>query len=237
MDLFPWPWLYPYSPGVMFEIEPAGIYQNATLRFCKNLWNYPASYWTLQYGLVLKAGQMSGPILFSSVPLNGGDVQLIQVEPAITKTWVPGTYQWQCFAQVTSAGATALGIDPSTRNYISTGTIVVFADLTSVGALDTRGKWQQIVAEIEAMILATAGYTSQKIAIGRGTIAGQSIEGWTRHDLIAFHNYALEMANNEQRIKDRRGGAPNPRVKYGVMGGAQQGLATNGFPSFPAFGG
>jgi len=235
MPPFPWPWAFDYSPGAIYEIEPDGLYANATLRFCKNFEIYPATYWTLQYGLVPYAGALSGPITFQSAPLNGGNIQLINVLPSITKAWAVGRYTWQCFAQVTSAGATALGIDPSTRYFVSTGTIVVFPDLTQPGAVDTRGKWEKIVDEIEAMLLDTAGWTQQKISMGRGTIAGQSIEGWTKEDLIKFHDYALHMAGNEARIKARRGGAPNPRIKYGVMSGQWNGYAFNGFPSYPPF--
>jgi hypothetical protein len=44
------------------------------------------------------------------------------------------------------------------------------------------------------------------------------------------------MAGNEQRIKDRRGGAPNPRVKYGIFSGQGNGRGYNGFPLAPPFG-
>lgn len=230
MDAFPWPWAFPYSPGIRWEIEPEGIYANSTLRFCKNFQATPASCWTLQYGLMPYAGTLSGPITFSSTPLNGGNIFLINVAPAVTATWKPGRYTWQCFAQASGNNS-----DLTQRFFVSTGTIAVFPDLTQPGAIDTRGKWQRIVDEIEAMIFATAGDTAQEISIGRGTIAGQSIKGWTRADLTAFHDYALHMAGNEQRVKDRRGGAPNPRIKYAFMGGAGNGNAYNGFPSFPPF--
>lgn len=232
---FPWPWAYNYSPGLQWEIEPAGIYQNSTLRFCKQFPCYPAPDWVLQYGLTPYAGTLQGPITFQSTQLNQSDFQLIQVEPAITSQWKPGRYSWQCFAKITSQGATDLGIDPSTRYFVSTGTIVVSQDLTLPGSCDTRTKWQKIRDEIEDMIIATAGDTAWEIAIGRGTIAGQSIKGWERKDLIAFHDYAQHMAGNDDRIQNRRGGAPNPRTKYAVMGGSGNGYAFNGFPSYPPF--
>lgn len=227
-----WPWQYP--PAAKWLIEPPGLYRGATLWFCKLFEFYPATDWTLNYGLVPQAGQLSGPILFSSVPLNGGNVHLVTVPAAITAAWAAQKYEWQLFARVTSQGATNLGIDPTTNVYLSTGQIVVFPNLTVAGAVDSRGKWQKILAEIEAMILATAGDSQQEVSIGRGTIAGQSIKGWTRQELIAFHDYALHMAGNETRIRNRRGGAPNPRVKYGVVGGSGAGWASNGFPDiFP----
>lgn len=221
--VFPWPWLYPYSPGAQFEIEPQGIYANATLRFAKFFTQYPASTYTLQYGLAPYAGTLSGPITFSSVPLNGSDWHLISVLPATTKTWTPGRYTWQCFAQLNS--------DATNRDYISTGTIIVNPDLTLPGAVDTRGKWQKILDEIDDMIIATAGDTAEEVQIGRGTIAGQSIRGWSRLDLINFRDYAAHMAGNEARVKAARGGAPNPRYKYAVMGNQGPSVALN-FPSF-----
>lgn len=232
---FPWPWPYDYSPGAAWEIEPQGIYNNATLIFCKNLQSFPATYWTLQYGLVPWSGRLSGPILFSATSLNGGNVQLVNVPPSVTKQWMAGKYTWQCFAQITQAGSTALGLDISTRTFVASGTIIVFQDLTNSGAVDTRGKWQKIVDEIEAMILVVAGDTQEEIAIGRGTIAGQTLKGWDRDKLIAFHDYALHMAGNEARIKAVRGGAPNPRFKWAVMTGSGNGVAWNGYPDFAPF--
>lgn len=229
-DFFPWPWPYPYSPGARFEIEPQGIYANASMRFVKLLANFPAGFWTLQYGMVPYAGAISGPITFQSTQLNGSDWHLIDVEPPVTKNWIAGKYSWQCFAQVNSAGAAALGIPLTSRVFISRGTIFVEPDLTNTGAVDTRGKWQKILDEIDAMILATAGDTQQEISMGRGTIAGQTIKGWTRQDLLNFRDYAAHEAGNETRIAAVKGGAPNPRFKYAVMGGQWQGMATNGFP-------
>lgn len=229
-DAFPWPWNYPYSPGIRWEIEPDGIYTNSTLRFCKEFPIYTADEWTLQYGLTPYAGQLSGPITFDSTQLNGGPIFLISVPPAITATWKPGRYTWQCFAQASGTNS-----DLTQRYFVSTGTITVFADLTAPGAVDTRGKWQKIADEVECLILATAGDTASEISIGRGTIAGQSVKGWTKQELIALHDYALHMAGNEQRIRNRRGGAPNPRVKYAYMGGRGSGYAFNGFPAFPPF--
>lgn len=230
MTAFPWPWQYPYSPGVQYEIEPEGLYANSTLRFCKQFPCFPATQWTLQYGLTPYAGQLSGPLTFQGTSLNGGDIFLVNVPPAVTATWQKGRYQWQCFAQ-----ASGVNPDLTQRLFVSTGTIAVFADLTAPGAQDTRTKWEKILDEVDDMILATAGDTAEEISIGRGTIAGQSIKGWKREDLIQFRDYAAHMAGNDQRIRDRRGGAPNPRVKYAVMGGRGNGFAFNGFPSFPAF--
>jgi hypothetical protein len=229
MDLFPWPWLYPFSPGPQYEIEPAGIYANSSLRFCKNWEVYPAQDWTLQYGLAPYAGTMSGPITFSSVPLNGGPIQLISVPPAITGQWKPGRYTWQCFALYIGTDTNLIGH----RNYVSSGTIVVFADLTQPGSTDTRGPWQKIYDEILEMLLATSGDTQMEVSIGRGTIAGQTLKGWTKQELIAYADYALHMAGNDQRGRDRRGGAPNPRYKYAVMQGGGFGAGVNGFPLFP----
>lgn len=225
-DAFPWPWAFEYSPGIRWEIEPPGIFANSTLRFCKNFEFYSAQQWTLQYGLMPYAGQVSGPITFQSVPLNGGNLFLIDVPPAITATWKPGRYTWQCFRQ-----ASGTNVDLTQRFFVSTGTIIVQADLTAPGAVDTRGRWQKIVDAFDAMMLETAPDTAYEVAIGRGTIAGQSIKGWTKQELIAFHDYALHMAGNESRIKARRGGAPNPRYKYAFMTGAGNGgRGINGFP-------
>lgn len=235
MEFFPWPWPYPYSPGARFEIEPQGIFANASLRFVKLFADFPATYWTLEYGLVPYAGAISGPIRFQSTQLNGSDWHLIDVEPPTTKNWLPGRYSWQCFAQVNPTGAAALGIPVTSRVNISQGTIFVSPDLTIEGAVDTRGKWQKILDEIDAMILATAGDTQQEISMGRGTIAGQTIKGWTREDLIKFRDEALHHAGNEARIKAVKGGAPNPRFKYGVMGGGGAGMAFNGYPYGPPF--
>lgn len=223
--IFPWPWLYPYSPGVQFEIEPNGIYANSTLRFCKLFPQYPATLWTLQYGLVPYAGTLQGRISFSSTPLNGGDIFLVQVDAPTTAAWAPGRYTWQCFAQSVEGNPCF-----PDRFFVSTGTIIVFPDLTSVANADTRGKWQKILDEIDAMILSIAGDTQEEIAIGRGTIAGQTLKGWDRENLIAFRDYAMHQAGNEQRIRDIRGGAPNPRYKYAVMKGGGGGFAYNGFP-------
>lgn len=230
MDLlFPWPWAYPYSPGAPYEIEPPGIYAGASLRFCKNWECYAAPDWKLQYGLAPYAGTMSGPILFESVPLNGGPLQLVNITPDLTKAWKPGRYTWQCFAVYIGTDTNLTG----TRNYVSTGTIVIFADLTQPGSTDTRGPWQKIYDEIQSMLLDTSGDAAMEIAIGRGTIAGQSIKGWTKMELIAYADYALHQAGNEQRVRDRRGGAPNPRYKYAVMNGGGFGAGVNGFPLFP----
>jgi hypothetical protein len=231
MEPFPNPWPYDYSPGAAFEIEPEGLYANSTLRFIKILPCYPASQWTLQYGLVPYAGKMSGPITFQSAPFNNTDIHLVDLDASVTGQWAEGRYTWQCFAQASGSNS-----DLTDRFFVSTGTIVVFADLTAASSLDTRGKWQKILDEIDAMILATAGDGYQEIAIGRGTIAGQSIKGWTRQDLIHFRDYAESKAGNEQRIRDGRGGSPNPRFKYAVMGGVGNGVARNGFPAFPPFG-
>jgi hypothetical protein len=231
MDLFPWPWPYDYSPGAQWEIEPQGIYANSTLRFIKILQCFPASLWTLQYGLVPYAGKISGPITFSSAPFNSTDIHLVDLDAAVTGAWAPGRYTWQCFAQASGANT-----DLTDRFFVSTGTIAVFADLTAAGSLDTRGKWQVILDEVDQLILDTAGDVYQEIAIGRGTIAGQNIKAWTRKDLLEFRDYALHMAGNEQRIRDRRGGAPNPRLKYATMGAGGNGIGYNGFPSFPPFG-
>ncbi len=228
MEFFPWPWLYPYSPGAQFEIEPPGIYANSTLRFCKLFPQFPASQWTLKYGLVPYAGTLQGRISFDSTQLNGSDWFLIDVAPAVTKPWKPGRYTWQCFAQASGTNA-----DLTQRFFVSTGTIIIFPDLTDVQNSDTRGKWQKILDEIDAMIESIAGDTQEEIAIGRGTIAGQTLKGWDRERLISFRDYALHMAGNEQRIRDIRGGAPNPRYKYAVMGGSGNGRAFNGFPDYP----
>lgn len=225
MTAFPWPWASQYSPGIRWEIEPEGIFANSTLRFCKLFECFPATQWTLQYGLTPTAGQISGPITFNSVPLNGGNIFLIDVAPAITATWKPARYTWQCFRQ-----ASGTNTDLTQRFFVSTGTIIVSPDLTLPGSQDTRGPWQKIIDSFDEMIQATSLDTAYEIAIGRGTIAGQNIKGWTKQELVAFHNYALHMAGNEQRIKNRQGGAPNPQFKFGVMSGSGNGWATNGFP-------
>lgn len=225
MDSFPWPWSFQYSPGIRWEIEPEGIFANSTLRFCKNFECFPATQWTLQYGLMPTAGQISGPITFQSTPLNGGNIFLIDVAPAVTSTWKPGRYTWQCFRQ-----ASGTNVDLTQRFFVSTGTIIVSRDLTQPGSQDSRGPWQQIVDVFTAMMLDTAPDTAYEIALGRGMIAGQSIKGWTKEDLIKYHDYALHMAGNEQRIQNARGGAPNPQFKYAVMSGRGNGWAGNGFP-------
>ena len=231
MEFFPWPWIYPYSPGAQFEIEPPGIYANSTLRFCKLFPQYPAGLWTLQYVLVPYAGTRQGPITFQSTQLNGSEWFLVSVPASVTTTWQPGRYTWQCFAQ-SIQGVNACYPD---RFYVSQGTIIVFPDLTNTGAVDTRGKWQKILDEIDDMILETAGNPMEEVAIGRGTIAGQTLKGWDMERLVNFRDYALHMAGNEQRIKDIRGGAPNPRYKYAVMIGSGNGRAFNGFPDYPPF--
>lgn len=236
MPLIPTPGFSLGDEGLLYEIAPAGIYQGATLYFRKNLPLFPAQFWTLEYGLVPTSGKLSGPLTFQSVPLgDGGDIQVVDVPSTITKTWAPGNYTFQVYAQITAAGVTALGLPITTRKYLSTGSIRVFADLTSAGAVDTRGFYTRIVDELDAMILATAGDTQQKISIGRGTIAGQSIEGWNREQIIALRDYYFELAQNEIRVRNRRGGAPNPRIKYAFMGGGGGSyLGANGFPDqFP----
>ena len=231
MDFWPFDWGYPYSPGLRWEIEPEGIYQNATLRFLKLFPNYAPQQWTLQYGLVPIRGQLSGPITFSSVPWpNNGDYFLIQVPASITKAWAPTNYQWQCFAQ-----ASGTNPYPLARHFVSTGVIQVFEDLTSAGASDSRTRWERILDEVDAMIFATAGNPMEEVAIGRGTIAGQTLKGWDMEKLVAFRDYALHMAGNERRVKDRRGGAPNPRYKYAVMTAGGNGYAYNGYPDFIPF--
>lgn len=228
MDDFLLPWIFPYPPAARWLIEPSGLYAGATLKFCKQFPYLSAQNWTLNYGLVLKSGQVAGPVLFSSAPLSeGSSIFLVNVLPAITAPWTPGLYEWQSFAKVTTLGAETLGIDPTTNQFVSTGQITVFPNLTTVGSYDSRGPFQRILDEIDALILSTAGDPMMEISIGRGTIAGMSTKGWTKKDLIEYRDYYANLAANETRIRNRRGGAPNPRVKYANMGG--YGVA-NGFP-------
>jgi hypothetical protein len=228
--LFPWPWGFPYSPGAQYEIEPSGIYAGATLRFCKLFEQFPSGFWTLQYGLVPFSGKLSGPILFTSTQMNGSEWHLVDVPADVTKAWVPGKYRWQCYAQANSQNPY-----PNARHFVSTGIINVFANLYDSAAVDTRGKWQRILAEIEALLEKIATDPVEEVSIGRGTIAGQTLKGWDREKLIAFHDYALHMAGNETRIQNIRGGAPNTRYKWAVMMGDGNGVAFNGFPDFPPF--
>ena len=175
MDGFPWPWPYLYSPGIQWEIEPEGLFCNSTLRFCKNFPAWSAQLWQLQYGLMPYAGQTSGPITFQSTALNGGPLFLVTVPPAITSAWKPGRYTWQCFREASGAARTR-----SSAVFVSTRTIIVQQDLTAPGAVDTRGRWQQIIDAFDAMLLETTPDTAYEIALGRGTIAGQNIKGWTK---------------------------------------------------------
>lgn len=217
MSAFPCPWIYPYSPGAQWEIMPQGIYANTALKFCKLFNQYPANLWTLTYGLAPFSGSMVAPLTFSSTALNGGNVHLISVAPAVTATWMPGYYTWQCFVQLNS--------DATQRYYVSQGTITISPDLTISGTVDTRGKWQKILDEVDAMILATAGDTAEEITLGHGTIGSQTVKGWTRADLINFRDYAANEAAHEARVKNSKAGGPNPLFKYAVMGGSWQRLS------------
>ena len=223
--VFPFPWLYDYSPGAQFELEPQSIYANTNFKFVKFFDLYPATLYTLKYAMVPFDGATLGAIKFQSVPLNGGNWHFVSVLPAVTITWKPALYAWQCFAELLT--------DATQRDYISRGTIMVNADYSTAGAVDTRGKWQKILDEVDAMILLTAGDSHQEITIGRGTISGQAIKGWDRADLINFRDYAAEQAGNEKRIKAAKGGAPNPRYKFATMTGGQTIPGSPVFPSFP----
>jgi hypothetical protein len=172
----------------LLTIEPSELTAGDTWSWLKSLADYPANQgWTLKYSFTNATNKFS-----FAATASGSDHQ-ITVPAATTAGYPSGRYQWQAYAS--KAGE---------RYQVTSGTLVVLANLDALDSYDGRSHAVKTLEAIEAVIENRASMDQQKYMI-----AGRSLERIPVTDLLALRStYRVEVAS-EKNAERLRKGLPN----------------------------
>lgn len=170
-------------------IEPAAITAGDTVTWSRSLAEYPATAsWVLRYAL--RSDTQSIDIVASA---SGAD-HLVNVLPATTRAWVPGSYAWGAYA--------TKGAD---RFEVGRGVMLIRADLAAVGPVDARTQAARAVDDLRAA-LATFKATSGRVR--RYRIADREVEFESLGDLLKLLQYWTRELQAEQAAAGVAAGLP-----------------------------
>lgn len=145
-------------------VEPSTFFAGDTVRWTKDLSDYPASTHTLKYNLVSSDASAKNIAIVSTAD---GDTHSITVAKAVSGAYTAGDYKW--FSYIVDIGDTV-------RYQIASGTVVIQAD-PSVDT-DTRSNAKKALDEL---------WTAYHV-LDSGTSESYSIAGreYTRKDLASI---------------------------------------------------
>ncbi len=175
--------------------EPTKIYQKATLRWTKDLGDYPASTWTLKYYFVHTTAENN----FSITASASGDTHVVLVAGTTTDDYTAGTYRWYC----TVTDGTYTYVPPEL-----TGECDVLADPTAAATARVLTHAQTCLANIKTYMEGAASSAVQAY-----TIAGRSLNTYNVDELIKLRSfYEAEVRKEKRQEAIDRGESPKDRV-------------------------
>lgn len=144
--------------------EPTEVIAGNTVAWTKDLSDYPADSWTLNYYL-------RGPANINITATADGREHSISVSATTSFNWPEGLYTWKSFV---SSG--------SERYLIEEGEITVKENpATSTRTFETKSVNRQILDALEATMLANAGRPESSYTI---EAAGRTFHFYSHEDLI-----------------------------------------------------
>jgi len=168
------------------EIEPLTVRAGDTVKWTKDLSDYPASTWTLKY-------IFRGPSDFNITATGSGSTHSVTVARAVTELWPKGLYNW--IAVVTSS---------TERFQVGSGSMTVEINLeTDTHTYDTRSPAKQILDALDATILRAAARpeSSYQLAAGGTQMAFRSFADL----IVARDKFAAIVQSEEEAAKIARG--------------------------------
>lgn len=168
------------------DIEPTEFIAGDTLAWTRDLSDYPATTWTLNYYL-------TGPSRITIAATASGRTFSISKSATTTAAYAPGVYDWQAF--VTSG---------SERYKVADGRIEILENPATAGKnYDTRSINKQILDALEQTALNNAGRGEMQYRI---EAAGRTHIFYTHADLItAIEKYRGWVKAEEDARKIARG--------------------------------
>jgi hypothetical protein len=172
---------------VPVEPEPITLIAGDTLTWQRNFTDYsPALGWTLAYVLnspTVRIVVNPGDITFL------GNVFLVTIPSAETKTWAPGAYQWLAVVQLAAAGSV-----PAQRFTVALGRVIVEIDLLDATApQDTRSPNEKALDNINLMLAGTGGNGVQEY-----TIAGRMLRRYSLTELTQLRSLYSSLVRQER---------------------------------------
>lgn len=166
-----------------------------TLDFQTSVDGYPATDgWTLKYYLTPRT--VGTQILLTAATASDGQSYRVQISPATSAGYAPGTYDWR--ARVEKSGAEVT---------IEQGFLEIQAKVAGLTSSDNRSHARKVLDAIEALIETKGTADVMEYSIG-----GRSIKKMTTQDLLPWRDrYRWEVADEEaaKRVAD---GLGNPRL-------------------------
>lgn len=175
---------------------PATLRAGDKISWTETLSDYPATLWTLGFYL----SSFNKPVISFTSTASGTD-HLISILQVTSKTWVPGSYQWQGYVYLTAT--------PTTRYTLENGNIEVLPDLTqATSQSDFRSHVKKVLDAIESVLEGKASQDASSYSIG-----GRSISKWSPSELLVWRDkYRLEYANEIAAEKVAKGLDSGKRV-------------------------
>jgi hypothetical protein len=176
-------------------IEPSAVTAGDTVAWTRSLADYPASGgWTLSYAL-----RSATAMIDITAGASGAD-HAVSVLPAVSRSWVPGSYAWAAFA--TKA---------SDRYEVARGTMLVRANLAQASPVDGRTMAAKAVDDLTA---ALASFRSSGGRVRRYRIADREMEFETIGDLISLLDFWKRERARENAAASIAAGTGDPRRLY-----------------------
>jgi hypothetical protein len=172
---------------VPVEPEPITLIAGDTLTWQRNFTDYsPALGWTLAY--VLNSPTVR--ILVSPADITSlGNVFVVTIPSAETKTWAAGAYQWLAVVQLAAAGSV-----PAQRFTVALGRVIVEIDLLDATApQDTRSPNEKALDNINLMLAGTGGNGVQEY-----TIAGRMLRRYSLTELTQLRSLYSSLVRQER---------------------------------------
>lgn len=168
------------------SIEPSEIFSGDTIAWTKDLSDYPADVWTLNY-------YFRGPHHFTVLAAAAQRTFAITISATTSATYPKGTYDWIAFA---SSG--------SSRYQVGSGSMVIKENpATAVVNYETRSQAKQILDALMATQLQNAGRGEMQYRV---EAAGRLHVFYTHADLItAIEKWKAIVQQEEDAKKIARG--------------------------------
>jgi hypothetical protein len=184
------------------DTEPEKIFQKTTLKWTKELSDYPATTWTLKYYF----NHTTPANNFSITATASGTTHSVTVPTTTTDDYAVGVYRW--YATVTD------GVSTYIPEWL-TGEVQVYADPTNAATARVLSHSQTALANIKAVIEGTAA--SDVLSY---TIRDRSLSKMTPEQLVFWKNYYEKEVFKEQQAEAiAKGKKPKSRILINLREG------------------
>jgi len=158
------------------DTEPSSLVAGESWKWTKSLSDYPADTWTLNYYFLLSTGTTT----FNITAAADGTDYLIDVAPATTAAYTPGSYKWQAF------------VDDGTDKFkVCCGDMEVLPDFSS-DTSDPRSDVEIILDAINAMLKGKANRDQMETEVN-----GKKIKRYSWEELREMRKYFNDELFNE----------------------------------------